>query len=312
MRDTFVRTLSDLASADPRILLLTADLGYTVLETFAERNPEQFFNVGVAEQNMVGLATGLAEAGFIPFVYSIATFASLRPYEFIRNGPILHRLPVRVVGIGGGFEYGSAGPTHHALEDVGAWRTQPDLCLIAPADFEQAGSALRATWDLSSPIYYRLGKNEKAKVPGLNGEFALGRMQIVREGSDFVFVAMGGIAIEAVAAAELLSAEGVEAAVVVVASVTPAPVDDLVAVLGRFPLAVTAEAHYLVGGVGSLVAEVIAERGISCRLERCGVRATSRGVSGSERYLNDLNGISSQALAKAASEALTLLQHSRM
>lgn len=307
MRDTFIRTLSELAATDSRILLLTADLGYTVLEKFAERNPEQFFNVGVAEQNMVGLATGLAEAGFIPFVYSIATFASLRPYEFIRNGPIMHRLPVRIVGIGGGFEYGSAGPTHHALEDVGAWRMQPDLRLIAPADFEQAGSALRATWDLPLPTYYRLGKNEKTKVPGLNGEFELGHTQLVRDGHDLVIVAMGGIAIEAVAAAELLSADGIEVAVVVVASVNPAPVDDLAATLARFPLVITAEAHYLVGGVGSLVAEVIAERGIRCRLERCGVRSGSHGVSGSERFLNDTNGISSQALADTARRMLASL-----
>ncbi|HYN81595.1 MAG TPA: transketolase C-terminal domain-containing protein [Gemmatimonadaceae bacterium] len=300
MRETFIRVLSDLASSDPRVLLLTADLGYTVLETFAETNPEQFFNVGVAEQNMVGLATGLAEAGFIPFVYSIATFASLRAYEFIRNGPVRHRLPVRIVGVGGGFEYGSAGATHYALEDVGAWRMQPDLCLIAPADFEQADRALRATWNLSSPIYYRLGKNEKAKVPGLHGEFELGRAQLVREGDDLVIVAMGAIAIEAVAAADLLSQEGIEAAVVVVASVNPAPVDDLAAVLARFPLAITAEAHYRVGGVGSLVAEVIAEREIKCRLERCGVRAGTHGVTGSERFLNDMNGISGSGLAAVA------------
>src|SRR5687767_5357547 len=155
MRESFIDALSELASNDRRVLLLTADLGYTVLERFADRNPDQFFNVGVAEQNMVGLATGLAEAGFIPFVYSIATFATLRAYEFIRNGPVLHRLPVRIVGVGGGFEYGSAGATHYALEDVGALRMQPDLCLIAPADFEQADRALRATWNLSSPVYYR-------------------------------------------------------------------------------------------------------------------------------------------------------------
>src|SRR6476659_1180778 len=148
MRGTFVRALVEIADSDPRVLFLTGDLGYTVVEPFAERHADRFFNVGVAEQNMVGLATGLAEAGFIPFVYSIATFASLRPYEFIRNGPILQRLPVRIVGVGGGFEYGPAGPSHHALEDVGAWRMQPDLLLIAPADFEQDGSALRATWNL--------------------------------------------------------------------------------------------------------------------------------------------------------------------
>src|SRR5262245_38381869 len=102
-----------------------------VLEPFAERFPARFINVGVAEQNMVGLATGLAEAGYLPFVYSIAPFAALRPYEFIRNGPVLHRLPVRIVGVGGGFDYGVAGPSHHGLEDVGVMRVQPGLTLIA-------------------------------------------------------------------------------------------------------------------------------------------------------------------------------------
>jgi transketolase len=300
LRDTFIRTLSELADDDPRILLLTADLGYTVLEKFAESHPNQFFNVGVAEQNMVGLATGLAEAGFIPFLYSIATFATLRAYEFIRNGPIMHRLPVRIVGVGGGFEYGPAGPSHHALEDVGVWRMQPDLCLIAPADFRQAGSALHATWDLPSPIYYRIGKNEKTVVPGLEGEFALGRAQLVRDGSDLLIVVMGSIAAEAVSAAEMLSSEGLDVAVLVVASINPAPLDDLAATLARFPLAITAEAHYRVGGIGSLVAEVIAERGIPCRLERCGVRSSARGLTGSERFLNHVNGLSSEALAEAA------------
>src|SRR5690242_21944549 len=104
MRQAFTKALTHIAENDPRIVLLTADLGYTVLEPFAERFPDRFFNVGVAEQNMVGLATGLAEAGFIPFLYSIVTFATLRAYEFIRNGPILHQLPVRIVGVGGGFE----------------------------------------------------------------------------------------------------------------------------------------------------------------------------------------------------------------
>src|SRR5438093_8841337 len=145
MRRAFVNTLVELAERDPRILLLTGDLGYMALESFAERFPDRFVNVGVAEQNMVGLATGLAEAGLIPFVYSIATFASLRPYEFIRNGPILHQLPVRIVGVGGGFEYGHAGATHFALEDVGVMRVQPRIAAVAAADHEQLASALRVT-----------------------------------------------------------------------------------------------------------------------------------------------------------------------
>ncbi len=134
MRRAFAKTLVELAERDPRILLLTGDLGYMALEAFSDRFPKRFYNMGVAEQNMVGVATGLAEAGFLPFVYSIASFASLRPYEFIRNGPILHRLPVRIVGVGGGFEYGHAGLTHYGLEDVGVMRIQPGITLIAPAD----------------------------------------------------------------------------------------------------------------------------------------------------------------------------------
>jgi hypothetical protein len=117
MRSSFVRTLTELAARDPRVLLLTADLGYSALELFADEFPERFFNVGVAEQNMVGLATGLAEAGFLPFVYSIVPFAVLRPYEFIRNGPILHQLPVRIVGVGGGW------PTEVTAYPITGWRT---------------------------------------------------------------------------------------------------------------------------------------------------------------------------------------------
>ena len=119
MRSEFVQALVEVGEADSRVLLLTGDLGYNALEPFADRFPDRFFNVGVAEQNMVGVATGLAEAGYVPFAYSIATFASMRAYEFIRNGPVLHELPVRIVGMGGGFDYGPNGPTHYALEDIG-------------------------------------------------------------------------------------------------------------------------------------------------------------------------------------------------
>jgi len=137
LRGTFIKTLCELAGVDQRIVLLTGDLGFTVLEPFRDAHPERFYNIGVAEQNMVGIATGLAEAGLIPFCYSIGTFASLRPFEFIRNGPVLHHLPVRIVGLGAGFEYGTAGTTHFSLEDIGVLRTQPGLDIVAPADFEQ-------------------------------------------------------------------------------------------------------------------------------------------------------------------------------
>jgi transketolase len=307
LRLTFAKTLIELADQDPRIILLTADLGYMVLEAFAEKHPTRFFNVGVAEQNMVGVATGLAEAGFIPFIYSIVTFATLRPYEFIRNGPIFHQLPVRIAGIGGGFDYGTAGPTHHGLEDVGVMRIQPGITVIAPADSAQARSALLETWDLPGPVYYRLGKDDNVVVSGLDGRFGLEQLQIIREGNDLLLIAMGAITQDVVAAAHALEKQGIHATIAVIASLNPAPTQELAALLEKFQTAMTIEAHYIVGGIGSLVSEVIAENGISCRLVRCGIEQTPDGETGSAKYLNNKHGISSQKLIE---RALQLLQHS--
>lgn len=300
MRTTFATTLAELAARDPRIVLLTGDLGYMALEPFADRFPDRFLNVGVAEQNMVGLATGLAQAGFVPFVYSIVTFAVLRPYEFLRNGPVLQQLPVRLVGVGGGFEYGSAGPTHHGLEDVGVLRVQPGLTVVAPADARQARAALLATWDEPGPVFYRLGKDDRAAVPGLNGRYEHGRICLIRGGTDTVFLTLGTVAGEAVAAADILSMHGVSAAVVVVPCLSPAPTADLRALLTRFRLALAVEAHYVVGGLGSLAAEVVAEAGLPCRLVRCGVWAAPDGRSGSSTYFHRVHGLTPAALAETA------------
>ena len=300
MRKIFVDTLVELAAKDPRVLLLTGDIGYLALEPFAEKFPGRYFNAGVAEQNLVGVATGLAEAGFIPFVYSIATFSALRPYDFIRNGPALHRLPVRIVGVGGGFEYGHNGITHYAIEDVAVMRTQPGITVISPADNAQARSALLATWAIPGPVYYRLGKDARTVVPGLDGRFERGRVQIVSEGGDLLILAMGSISSEAAAAAELLRAKGLACTMAVLAEANPAPAEDLAALLGKFKAAMTVEAHYVNGALGSMAAEVIAERGLPCRLARCGIRTMPAGFSGSEDYMNRSCGLDRESLAATA------------
>lgn len=304
MRAAFVRALVALAAEDRRVVLLTGDLGFMALEPFADRFPDRFFNMGVAEQNMVGVATGLADAGFIPYVYSIATFASLRPTEFIRNGPLLHHLPVRIVGVGGGFEYGHAGPTHHGLEDVAIMRALPGMTVVAPADHVQTPVVVKATCHLPGPLYLRLGKDDRTTVAGLGARFELGRAQWVRQGREIALVALGNSAAECVAAAEELAATGVDCAVLVVASVSPAPVADLVETLSRFRTVLTVEAHSMVGGLGSLVSEIAAERGMSCRVVRCGVAGLSAGGGGSERYLLSLHGLARQQLAETARRAL--------
>jgi len=309
MRDTFVRTITELAAQDPRIILLTGDIGFMALEPFAERFPQRFFNVGVAEQNMVGMATGLAQAGFIPFIYSINPFAVLRPYEFIRNGPIYHQLQVRIVGMGGGFEYSHQGITHYGLEDIGVMRIQPGLITIAPADAAQASTAISATLNLPGPVFYRLGKNDKIVVPGLEGRFELGRLQVIKEGHDLLFISMGAIASEVAVASGLLQERGITCTLAVMTSINPPPVDDLLNLLKRFPIVITVEAHYITGGIGSLVSEVIAEHGLACRVVRCGIRQKPNGITGSQLYLQDLHGLSAKALAKTALRALRDGEH---
>ncbi len=298
MRATFAKTLTEIARANRRVLLLTADLGYMALEPFSDAVPDQFLNVGVAEQNMVGIATGLAEGGFIPFLYSIAPFASLRPYEFIRNGPVLHRLPVRIVGVGAGYEYGPAGPTHHGIDDAAALRPQAGLTIVTPADHLQMRNALLDTWQHEGPVYYRIGKDEKTTVPGLNGRFRLGRAEIVREGRDLAFVVMGALAAEACAAADLLAEKGLSATVAVVSSFNPSPSDDLALIARSHSLLVSVEAQYVNGALGSLVAETIAEDGAGARLVRIGVRARPQGRSGSQAYYHRLHELGSAAIAE--------------
>jgi transketolase len=300
MRGAFARTLTELAARDERIFLLTGDLGYMALEPFAQQFPERFINCGVAEQNMVGVATGLAQAGYLPFVYSIVTFAALRPYEFIRNGPVLHRLPVRIVGVGGGMEYGHNGASHYGLEDLAVMRAQPGLTVVAPCDFEQTKTALTQTYDLPEPIYYRLGKDDMTTVPELNGQFELGKLQRVKVGKDLAIVTTGSIATEAVRAADLLAREGISATVLIVSSFNPAPLFDLQHQLALYEHVVSLEAHYASGGLGSLVAEVIAENNLSCRLTRCAVEKQPDGVTGGQKFLYEKYGIAAENVADYA------------
>jgi transketolase len=310
MRRAFARWITERAEVDERVVLLTGDLGFTVLEPFAERHPDRFFNAGVAEQNMVGIATGLAEAGFVPFVYSIATFATLRPYEFIRNGPVLHELPVRIVGVGGGFDYGHNGISHYALEDVALMRVQPGMGVVVPADPAQTTAALDAGAEAPGPIYLRLGR-ESAPVPGLGARFEPGRLDMIHreDGSaDVAVIALGTTARHAAAAAERLRERGVSTDVAVAASIAPAPVEDLAELLAGVSLAVTVEAHYTIGGLGSLVAETIAEQGLSCRLVRRGVERMPRGETGSDDYLSERFGLTPAAISEAVVRELSIAQ----
>jgi transketolase len=304
MRKAVIHALAEMATTDDRIVLLTGDLGFMVIEEFADRHPARFINVGVAEANMAGLAAGLALEGMRPYCYSIATFATLRPFEQLRNGAHLHDLAVRVIGVGGGFGYGTAGITHHAVEDIAVMRALPRMRIVAPADDRDAAGAIRALHDAAGPTYYRLAKDARV-LEALPDGFETDRLTTVGV-SQVTLLAIGTIADEALRARQLLEERGLEIRVAVATSIAPFPVASLLDIIDSSSILVTLEDHVLAGGLGSLVAEVMADHGRSVPLVRLGVTETGHATLGSERFLRSRAGLDAASVARLVSEAAPL------
>ena len=262
MRKAFINRLTELAQQDERIVLLTADLGYTVIEGFADTHPKRFYNVGCAEQNMVGIAVGMAQAGYIPFCYSIGNFAVLRPYEFIRNAA-LQRAQIRIVGCGVGKEYGNLGATHWMLSDIGAMRLIPEMEIVTPADDWQCVRALSQTWDNGSPVFYRLSKQSAPVNPQNSiGTFNRHRAEPVRAHLNAKTLILG----QGPCVYEVPNLDS-DAAVYHVSGYSPnreLPFD-----MDRFRTIITVEDHLATGGLGDYAARYIATRGLKARLHTC-------------------------------------------
>jgi transketolase len=243
---------------------------------------------------MISRAAGLAQQGMIPFCYSIATFASMRGYEQFRNGAVLHNLPVRIVGIGGGFAYGSAGSTHHALEDIALMRALPSVAVIAPGDDLQVENLLRDHYSRPGPMYLRLHKDSFVH-PELGGRFRWGHLEVIGDG-DPLIVTTGAMTSVALEARRQLANEGIDATVAVAACISPAPVEDLVNLLEQRSTCITLEDHRCSGGLGSLVSEVTADYGLGVRVLRMGIDEMPGATTGSESFLRERNGLSVESV----------------
>lgn len=256
MRTTFIATLEALAEADPRLWLICGDLGFSVLERFAERFPGRYLNVGVAEQNMAGIAAGLALSGQVVFTYSIGNFPTLRSLEQLRNDVCYHGADVKVVAVGGGFAYGSQGYSHHALEDVAVMATLPGIEVFVPADPAEVGAIVRYLATSGRPAYLRLSR---AGEPVLDPRpiADVRRLRPLREGARGLVLASGPIASACLAAAERLATEGVEVEVASVPCLKPLDVDGIVARAEGKDLVVTVEEHIARGGLHREVATAL-------------------------------------------------------
>jgi transketolase len=307
VRGAFIATLTELARKDPRIVLVTGDLGFGVVTDFAAELPLQFVNAGVAEQNMTGLAAGMALSGKIVVTYSIANFPTLRCFEQIRNDVCAHHANVKIVSVGGGFAYGALGSSHHATEDLAVMRTLPNLIVVAPNDPVEARLATAAVLAHDGPCYLRLGRAGEPTVHSTTPfpPFALGRAIKTREGSDVTLIAGGGMLGTAMEAADELDHAGYGTRVLSMHTIKPLDRGALRAAALETSAIFTIEEHSIVGGLGSAVAELLLEEDHRPALfRRLGTPDATMHCVGDQQYLRKLAGLDSGTVAHRVLAAL--------
>lgn len=309
MRTAFFRALMKVAENDPRVHLVVGDLGFGVVEPFAERFPNRFLNVGVAEQNLTGIAAGMALTGKTVFTYSIGNFPTLRCLEQIRNDVCYHKANVKIVAVGGGFSYGALGMTHHATEDLAILRVLPGMTVVAPADPVEAECATYALADYPGPCYLRLGRAGEPIVHRSHIAFEIGKAIRVRDGDDITLISTGGLLGTALEVAEAIAAQGFQTRILSMHTLKPLDIDAVLLAARETRAIVTLEEHSIIGGLGSAVAEALAESGeMRISFKRLGVSSTFANVVGSQQFLREQNGLTTHTILQAVEPLLAAVR----
>lgn len=305
MRKAFIQSLGEIAANNKNVMLLTGDLGFSVFEEFASTFPDQYLNCGVAEQNMVGVAAGLALSGKKVFVYSIATFATMRPFEQIRNDICLHNLDVKIIGVGGGYSYGHMGFTHHPIEDVAIMKVLPNMKVFSPADPIETALVVRAITENNGPAYVRLGKSREDDVHKAPPFFTIGKAISLQEGRDVVIIGSGPILQNVLQASRILAEKNISCGVISMPTIKPLDVEAVLKSV-ETGLLITVEEHSTVGGLGDSVAAVLAQANLSkpCRFKKIGIEDKFMKIVGDQEYLRLQNGLSAEQLAESISKLL--------
>jgi len=307
MRDAFIDELTSLAEKDPAIMLLTGDLGFGVLTEYAERFPKQYINVGVAEQNMSGLAAGLALEGYKVYTYSIANFTTLRCLEQIRNDICYHDANVTLVSVGAGFSYGQLGVSHFATEDLAILRALPNMMVVAPSDPWEAKILTRQMASIPGPKYLRIDKGAGGSDEN-STDVSLGKGRIVREGADVTIVSMGAILSESIKAAESLADFGVQARVISMNTLKPFDNSIIFDACRDTGGVISIEEHSEIGGLAGSISEVcLTENIIPGFFHRIGLKDEYPTIVGDQNYLRDAYSLNAQNIVSTVLRALKKL-----
>ena len=303
MRDTFVRTLLEIAKKDKNVYIITGDLGFGVLKPFWTELPEQIINAGIAEQNMTSIAAGLAMQGKTVYTYSIGNFPTLRCIEQIRNDCAYHNANVKVVCVGGGFVYGSLGMSHHATEDIAMMRALPDVTVLAPGDLVEAEAATKAIYETPGTCYLRLGRGGEKRIHEKLDGFTIGKAIEIQKGENVAVFSTGAIFDEVNEACEELKGKGIIPTVYTFPTVKPIDKEVILGCAKTHKAIVTVEEHNLSGGFGSAVAEVLAEvDGVKAKLVRVALDDRYSCIVGSQKYLRKQYSIDAKAIIEKVKE----------
>ena len=303
MRDTFVRTLLEIAKKDKNVYIITGDLGFGVLKPFWTELPEQIINAGIAEQNMTSIAAGLAMQGKTVYTYSIGNFPTLRCIEQIRNDCAYHNANVKVVCVGGGFVYGSLGMSHHATEDIAMMRALPDVTVLAPGDLVEAEAATKVIYETPGTCYLRLGRGGEKRIHEKLDGFTIGKAIEIQKGANVAVFSTGAIFDEVNEACEELKEQGIIPTVYTFPTVKPIDKEVILGCAKTHKAIVTVEEHNLSGGFGSAVAEVLAEvDGVKAKLVRVALDDRYSCIVGSQKYLRKQYSIDAKAIIEKVKE----------
>jgi len=307
MRRTCLDMVHQLARDDQRIVFIGSDLGAGVLQEMKDEMPERYFMEGVAEQNIIGMAAGMALCGIVPYVNTIATFITRRCFEQIAIDLCLQDLPVRLIGNGGGLVYAPLGPTHMAIEDIAIMRALPNMTVVVPTDADEMRRLMRASVAHPGPIYIRVAKGGDEVVSRDADGFEIGKSIRLRDGDDVALIGTGVMVARALGAAEILAESGVSAAVLNMHTVKPIDVTGIIDACADKRLVVTVEEHVATGGLGSAVADVlISHGGTMPRLRRLAIPDAFPENYGSQDALLERYGLQPSQIAAAVLDDLAL------